>query len=131
MKLLNLPIEAQIAACEVMKNVLSKTLHKEPALELARTINAVFTELYFPSATIAADKEPSDPALDVVLKLEKERWKLIAPLYPEGTGRAGESLALDQTGSNSVPSSDSQDEGSKTQAENEFAYVVLHLILRG
>ncbi|GJL37372.1 hypothetical protein TUM17576_41920 [Enterobacter hormaechei] len=49
MKFHELPPVAQEAACEVMKTVLNKTLDKEPARELARTINAVFTELYFPS----------------------------------------------------------------------------------
>ena len=49
MKFHELPPVAQEAACEVMKTILNKTLDKEPALELARTINAVFTELYFPS----------------------------------------------------------------------------------
>lgn len=57
MKFHELPTVAQEAACEVMKNVLSKTLEKEPALELARTINAVFTELYFPSECAASQND--------------------------------------------------------------------------
>lgn len=52
MKLNELPEVAQNAACELLKigitQFIGKTSDNEPALELARNINAAFTELYYP-----------------------------------------------------------------------------------
>ena len=125
MKLNELPNIAQEAACEVMKTMLNKTLDKEPALELAHTINAAFTELYFPSS----DKQAkSSHLIDTIARMENKRLELIASLYPKGSGRAGESCSLSHTDSNPHHSSDQQGGGLSTQAGRELYFVVLHSV---
>ncbi|MGL9722034.1 hypothetical protein [Symbiopectobacterium sp.] len=53
MKFFELPQVAQSAACEVLKSnigsFVTNSADNEPALHLARKINAIFTEMYFPS----------------------------------------------------------------------------------